>query len=232
MKAYHTTGNIIQRAAWLPLRVLFSIFLNLQFQGIENVKKLKTNAIFASNHINEFDPLFIVSCLPFFSQHIPLVYVVREKSFYKKIGWRGKIFYGGYFFRLMAALPVYTGLNNYEKALRHHIEALRCGRNVCIFPVGKRHLDKDIDQAKGGVAFLAANSGLPIVPVRIAGIEHMKGDDFWKRRRKLRVSFGKPIYFKQLSKEGKSNPDKDVCEQAAVSLMEKIVKLDSSDAGH
>ena len=96
-----------------------------------------------------------------------------------------------------------------------------------MYPVGKRHLDKDIHKAKGGVAFLAANSGLPIVPVRIVGIEYMKGNDFWKRRKRLRVTFGKPIYFKHLSGETKLNPDKGVCEQVAVSLVEKIVKLDS-----
>jgi len=228
MRIYHTTGNIIQRAAWLPLRVIFSIFLRMEFQGVDNVKRLKTNVIFASNHVNEFDPLIIVSCLPFFSRHIPLVFVSREKSFYEGHGWRGKI-YGGLFFKLMAALQAYTGLNDYEKALRHHSEALKNGRNVCIFPMGKKHLDEDTHQAKGGISYLAATSSLPIVPVRITGIEYMKDDDFWKRRRKLRVTFGEPVYFSDLSGEKSANPDKELCERVAVSLMEKIVALDSSD---
>lgn len=228
MRFYHTTGNIIQRAAWLPLRAIFSIFLRMEFVGVENVKNLKKNAIFASNHANEFDPLIIVSCLPFFSRHLPLVFVSREKSFYEKLGWRGRI-YGGLFFKLMAALQVYTGLNDYEKALKHHIDALKCGRNVCIFPMGKKHLDEDIHQAKGGVSYLAAASGLPIVPVRITGIEYMKSGEFRKRKRKLRVTFGKPAYFKEISGSDSTNPDEDLCEKTAVSLMEKIVALDSSN---
>ena len=228
MRFYYTTGNIIQRTAWLPLRAIFSIFFKMEFRGVENVKKLKTNAIFASNHANEFDPLIIVSCLPFFSRHLPLVFVSREKSFYEKLGWRGKI-YGGFFFKLMAALQVYTGLNDYKKALKHHIDALKCGRNVCIFPMGKKHLDEDIHQAKGGVAYLAATSALPIIPVRITGIEYMKDGEFWGRRRKLQVTFGEPVYFNELSGETITNPDKDLYEKTAVSLMEKIVALDSGD---
>ena len=228
MHFYYLTGNIIQRVAWFPLRVIFSFFLRMEFKGIENVQKLKTNAIFAANHANEFDPLIIVSCLPFFSRHLPLVFVSREKEFYGKLGWRGKI-YGGPFFRLMAALQVYTGINDYRQALKHHIDALERGKNVCIFPMGKKHLDKDIHQAKGGVAYLAATSGLPIVPVRITGIEYMKSNEFWKRKRKLQVTFGEPVYFSELSEVNSVNPNKNLCEQVAVSLMEKIVALDSNN---
>ncbi len=228
MRIYHLTGNIIQRVAWLPLRVIFSFFLGMEFCGVDHIKKLKTNAIFAANHANEFDPLIIVSCLPFFSRHLPLVFVSREKEFYERLGWRGKI-YGGLFFKLMAALQVYTGLNDYRKALKHHIDALECGQNVCIFPMGKKHLDEDIHQAKGGVAYLAATSGLPIVPVRITGIEYMSSDDFWGRQRKLVVTFGEPVYFRDLSEKISTDPDKNSCEEAAVSLMKKIVALDSNN---
>lgn len=227
MHIYHITGNIIQRAAWLPLRVFFSFFLKMEFRGLEHVKNLRTNAIFAANHANEFDPLIIVSCLPFFSRHLPLVFVSRERDFYEKLGLRGRI-YGGFFFKLMAALQVYSGLHDYRKALKHHIDALERGKSVCIFPMGKKHLDEDIHQAKGGVSYLAAVSDLPIVPVHITGIEYMKGGELWKRKRKLQVTFGKPRYFKDLMETGSTNPEKDECEQTAVILMEKIIALDSN----
>lgn len=128
----------------------------------------------------------------------------------------------------MAALQVYTGLNDYRKALKHHIDALECGENVCIFPMGKKHLDEDINQAKGGVSYLAATSGLPIIPVRITGIEHMKKSEFWMRKRKLKVTFGEPVYFEELSGVGATEPSRVLCEQAAASLMERIVALDGS----
>jgi len=79
------------------------------------------------------------------------------------------------------------------------------------------------------VAYLAATSGLPIVPVRITGIEYMSGYDFWWRQRKLVVTFGELVYFRDLSEEVSTDPDKNSCEQAAVSLMQKIVVLVSCD---
>jgi len=226
MRVYHITGNIIQRIAWLPLRIIFIFFLRMEFRGIQHLRKIKTNAIFAANHTHEFDPLIIVSCLPFFSKHLPLVFVSREKEFYKKLGWRGKI-YGGFFFNLMAALQAYTGLNDYRKALKHHANALEFGKNVCIFPVGRKHFDKDIYQAKGGVTYLTKTSGLPIIPVRITGIEHMQKNDFFMRRRKLQVTFGKPLYSKNPSKKNKTALNKDQYEHEAVLLMKQIIALDS-----
>lgn len=196
----------------------------MKIKGVNNIKGLKTNVIFASNHVSEFDPLIIVSCLPFFSHHLPLVFVAKEKSSYKNLGWRGKI-YGGLSFKLMAALEAHTGLNNYKKALEHHTEALNSGRSVCIFPIGKKHLDKDTAQAKGGVSYLAATSGVPIIPIRITGIERMKSSEIWRGQRKLRVTFGEPIYFNELSGEDTPNPNKDLCEATAISLMEKIITL-------
>ena len=226
MEIYHTTGNIIQRAAWLPLRALFLVFMGLEVRGLENVKQLNTNAIFASNHSNDLDPLIIVSCLPWFSIYVPLIFVSREKNFYENLGWRKQI-YGGQFFKLMGALQAYTGLNNYEKALTHHLEALECKRSVCIFPMGKRHLDEDIHKAKGGVSYLSAKTGLPIVPIRLTRIDNVNSHVFWSRKRKLRVTFGKPITYENISKSIQvSGSDEKKYDKASVALMEKIVELD------
>jgi len=225
MKFYHTTGTIIQRTAWLPLRAIFLVFMGLEVRGLENVKQLYTSVIFAGNHANDLDPLIIVSCLPWFSKHVPLIFVSRERKFYGKLGWR-KYIYGGQFFKLMGALQAYTGLNNYEKALVHHLEALECKRSVCIFPVGKKHLDTDIHGAKGGVSYLAKKTGVPIVPVRITRTENKYSQDFWKRKRKLRVTFGKPISYEELltSVRVLGSAEKNY-EKASVILMGRIVEL-------
>ena len=48
--------------------------------------------------------------------------------------------YGGTFFRMMGAYQAYVGLKNYDQALRHHLEAIKDGYTVCIFPMGKIYL--------------------------------------------------------------------------------------------
>jgi len=201
-------------------------FCSFEIKGLENMKGLKGNMILASNHISELDPLLIVACLPFFSKHLPLYFVSREKSFYKK-GWR-TLFYGGTFFRMMGAYPAFVGLHNYKQALTHHLKLIQKGKNIVIFPMGKIYPQTTPTKPRGGVTFLARETQLPIIPVSIRGIEQFTLTDFILKKRKLTVTFGKPIYSKDLFQsrdniivEGERND----YEKASSLLMEKILNL-------
>lgn len=198
--------------------------------GIEHVKAVKGNAIVASNHVTELDPLMIVSCLPFFSNLLPLIYVVKDKKFYSS-NWKGlrKIFYGGFFFRIIGGYEAYNGLNNYDRALTNHLKAFEKGLSVCIFPVGRLHSDDAYRQARGGVAYMAAKTGLPIIPVHIQGVNRQTTfKSYLKRKPKLAITFGEPMYakdiFKAPIKSINENSQKE-CEKAAVKVMKRIVSL-------
>jgi len=183
--------SFFQHLSWGPLRTAMKLFCAFEIRGIENVDKLKGSVIIASNHISELDPLLISACFPFFSRHLPLFYVSREKDFYKN-RWKSSM-YGGTFFRLMGAYPAYVGLKNYHQALRHHLTLIQQGKDIVIFPMGKKYLQKDPSKAKGGVAFLAQETKSQIVPVLIQGIENFSFAAFLSRKRKLIITFGKPL---------------------------------------
>jgi 1-acyl-sn-glycerol-3-phosphate acyltransferase len=203
-----------------------NIFCSLKIKGVENIEGLMGNVIIASNHTCELDPLLIVACLPFFSHHLPLIFVSREKSFYKK-NWR-TFMYGGTFFRMMGAYQAYVGLKNYDQALRHHLEAIKDGYTVCIFPMGKIYLSHEQAKAKGGASFLAQKTSLPIIPVLIQGIEQLTFSDFLKGKRKLTVTFGRPLYAKDIFKDTNAivnHDNRNDYEDAATVLMEKISQL-------
>jgi len=203
------------------------LFCSFEIKGIENVIGLKGGVIIASNHISELDPLLISACLPFFSKHLPLFYVSREKSFYKK-SWRSFLLYGGTFFRMMGAYPAYTGLNDYRQALRHHIELIHQGKDAVIFPMGKKYLQREPSKAKGGVAFLARETQSPVVPVLIQGIENFSFAAFLSRKRKLTITFGKPLSSKDIFEtveRAVADSERNDCEKAASVLMEKIFQL-------
>jgi len=220
--------SFFQHLAWVPLRVSMRFFCSLEIKGLENMKEVRGNMILASNHINELDPLLIVACLPFFSKHLPLYFVSREKSFYKK-GWR-TLFYGGTFFRMIGAYPAFVGLRNYKQALTHHLKLIQEGKSVVIFPMGRIYLQSTLTKPKGGVTFLSRETQLPIIPVSIKGIEQSTLTDFIHRKRKLTVTFGKPIYSKDLFQSTDNivvNERRNDYEEAASILMEKILELDS-----
>ena len=193
--------EFFQRLIWGPLRFIMIILCSLQIKGTHNLKRLKGNMIIASNHQSELDPLLIVACLPFFSRHFPIIYVTREKSFFSSENWSKwkQILYGGTFFRMIGAYPTYVGLRNYKLALPHHLETLKIGNNVGIFPTEKRIKNKDeIVKVKGGVSYLAQQSQAPIVPVSIQGLENLTLKNAFSRKMKVSVTFGTPIYLRDI----------------------------------
>lgn len=202
------------------------IFCSLKIKGRHNIDDLQGNVIIASNHTSELDPLFIVAALPFFSSKLPLVFVSREKSFYKNsnLGF----LYGGSFFEAMGAYPAYVGQNNYDKALPRHLKALRGGKTVCIFPMGKRHDMKDITSARGGVTYLAAATDRPIIPVKIEGLYKRSTKDFLTGKAKLTITFGKPLYASDILGSDtaiSASGSREACEAASRKLMKSIAAL-------
>lgn len=227
MRKHEIMPSFLQRLAWVPLRVFLIVFCSLEIRGRENIKNLKGNTILASNHISELDPLLLVACLPFFSRHLPLFFISREKDFYATRGWR-RLVYGGTFFRMMGAYQARVGLKNYKESLRHHLEVVRKGSNVCIFPTGRIYLPGETAKAKGGVSFLARETALPIMPIRIQGIERATFRDFVMRKRKLTVVFGTPLDSRGIfcnHEQVTLNNERNEYADAAETLMRKIAQL-------
>jgi len=231
MKRYPVVmPSFFQYLSWGPLRASMKLFCSFEVRGIENINGLKGGIIIASNHISELDPLLISACLPLFSKHFPLYYVSREKDFYEN-GWRSFL-YGGTFFRMMGAYPAYVGLKNYHHALRHHLNLIRQGRGVVIFPTGettrKKYLQNELVKAKGGVAFLARETQSLVVPVLIQGIEDFSFAAFLGGKRKLIITFGAPLRQKDIFQDIDHviiDENRNDYEKAAAVLMKKIIQL-------
>ena len=74
------------------------------------------------------------------------------------------------------------------------------GMNLIIFPEGERSLSGNLLPFHNGVPLLIKNLKVPVIPIGIIGLSY---DDRIKlppgRRKKVKVKFGKPIYFKKES---------------------------------
>lgn len=186
------TPFFLQTLIWPPTRFLFKILLHLRISGKENIAGLPRGVIFAMNHVSELDPILLPASLEPFSSCMPMFYVSREGTAYTHLGLRS-FFYGGGFFKAWGAYPVVVGLRDYEKSLATHIELLNEGRNICIFPEGKKSPDAGLQKAKGGIVALAKATGRPIVPVAVSGHFRMTWGEFLLGRRRVMISFGKPI---------------------------------------
>lgn len=207
-KIFFITPLILQKIIWIPTRIILKVFGRLKVIGLENLYSLKGGAIFASNHSSELDPILLPASLPFFSRFSPIFYTSKSKEYYRNSGWRQN-FYGGFFFKIWGAHPVYSGLKDYEKALENHIELLKHNKSLFVFPEGRITRDGMIQPARGGIAYLSEISGKPIVPVRIEGIYNMRVGDFFRRKNKIIFKIGKPIEKRELEEIANTSDDSE-----------------------
>ncbi len=188
---------VFQNLIWPATRFFMVFFGRLSITGLDNLKTIKGPMIFAANHSSEIDPFLVPVSLPFLSRISPIFYITREKSFYDESGVR-QFFYGGLLFKLFGGYPASIGLKNYEKSLATHIEILKSGYSLCVFPEGQKTTDGKLREAKGGVAYLAWTANVPVIPVGISGDFKLSLKEFFLRKRNIRVSFGKPVMVRDL----------------------------------
>jgi 1-acyl-sn-glycerol-3-phosphate acyltransferase len=218
---YFLSPLILQKLIWIPTNLALGVFGSMEIYGLENLRGLDTNVIFALNHASELDVFLLPAALPFFSKFSPMFYTSREKDFYVNSGWR-RHFYGGSFFKAWGAYPVTPGLNDYGASLKNQLAILRDGGSICIFPEGGVTKDGNMRPAKGGVAHLSYASKLPIIPVRLGGTYKLRLTDFLFCRRKLSIAFGAPIWDVT---QAPRIPPYDVFKNYAEGIMTQIKKL-------
>ncbi len=214
---------IIQICLLVFLKPLFHFFLRLKVEGREHIPVHKKGLVIATNHITELDAILVGVISPFASGVLPLFFVAKPTEGYSNFGLRG-LLYGGRLFRLLGAYRIYSGRRNYAYSLQHHLEILESGETVVIFPEGRRTLDGELQAARGGVAFMAHNKRVPVLPVGISGLYGITLKEFFLRKRQVTIKIGKPIQPKELFRTKKSF-EKPHYKREAQLVMHMIQKL-------
>jgi 1-acyl-sn-glycerol-3-phosphate acyltransferase len=155
---------------WLLKRIILGPVLLAIFRpwvrGDENVPETG-GAILASNHLSFSDSIFL-----------PLV-IKRRVTFLAKAdyftgrGIKGRLTAG--FFKGVGQLPVdRSGGEASEAALRTGLKVLSRGDILGIYPEGTRSPDGRLYRGKTGVARLALEAGVPVLPVAMIGTDKVQ----------------------------------------------------------
>lgn len=171
------------------LTPVLTVAFRPRIEGIRNVPR-RGPAILACNHVSYLDWLFL-----------PLVVRWRHISFLAKLeyftrpGLRGQL--QRFFFTNTGQVPVDRGgADASGAALRTAARLLREGKLVGIFPEGSRSRDGRLNRGRTGLARVAAETGVPVVPCATVGVyELCPPGKRVPRPRKVTVRFGEPMVF-------------------------------------
>lgn len=190
VRTFPRTALFFQTISWIGLRS----FGNFESRGTGRLAGI-SQAIFIMNHANDLDPIALAAALPFMSRFAPTFYVVApEKELVNPNGaLLRRYFYRDRWLRIIGGYPLVRGQRDYDKSLATHLQFLKEGKSVCIFPEGGITKTGQLREPHGGVIHLARESGVPIVPVAIFGSYRLTPWLFISRKRRLIVEFGHPI---------------------------------------
>ncbi len=183
-------------AVWLlPMTRLFAW---IRVEGREHVSGVDGPVVFAANHQSFIDPSVILAALP------------RAKR-YRVVTAMSKEFFPAHFAperhtrmeRFTSSLNYYLSTGFYNAfplpqreagtrdALRYAGELISAGNSLIIFPEGERVTGDAIARFRPGATMLAARLDVPVIPVRLRGIDRVLGRDLrMARPGRVHVRFG------------------------------------------
>ncbi|NLP83757.1 1-acyl-sn-glycerol-3-phosphate acyltransferase [Microbacterium sp. CFH 90308] len=156
-------------------------------EGRGNVPK-SGPVIFASNHLSFIDSIAIPVAAP------RPVHFLAKSSYFDGPGLGGWL--SKQFFTAIGAVPVQRGAGQAAlDALEQQRALLEQGSTVALYPEGTRSLDGRLYKGRTGVAFLALQTGAPVVPVGLIGTDDVMpvGAKMPSLTHRVTVKFGEPL---------------------------------------
>lgn len=172
--------------------------------------------ICASNHVSFADPPVLGSAF-----WVPLSFMAKKELFENK-RW-------GWWFRGTGCIPISRDKKDFH-ATKEALKKLSNGNAIAIFPEGTRSENGKFLEPETGAGFLAAKSGVPVIPVYISGTDKVlpKGGQY-KWGMPIKAFIGSPVDFSGVEKiENKRGR----YEFMSKKIMHEIVRLKTKAEKH
>ena len=194
------------RRASLPTWILplSRVFMTLEVRGLEHLAGIAGPVIFAANHQSHLDTPAILQALParwryrvapamakeFFKAHFYPDQFTRTERLTNSINY----YLASTFFN---AFPLPQRETGTRQTLRYVGDLIGDGFSLLIYPEGRRTEQGEINRFLPGVGMIASRLDVPVVPVRLEGLDRILHHTWkWPARGRASVSFGAPILLK------------------------------------
>ncbi|WP_114853636.1 1-acyl-sn-glycerol-3-phosphate acyltransferase [Brachybacterium sp. YJGR34] len=171
------------------LRPLVTALWRPRVTGLENIPR-EGGFIIAANHLANIDSFMIPLYLP------RMIRFVAKDTLWTQKGLRGRAL--RWFFDAVGAVAVdREALSSGKGALQAGLGILRDGSGFAIYPEGTRSKDGLLHPGKQGAAWLAVESGCPVIPVGVKGTQHMFSS-LLPDRGAITLRIGTPIMLEEI----------------------------------
>ncbi|MGI8743118.1 MAG: AMP-binding protein [Bryobacteraceae bacterium] len=186
------TRRIILPGILLPLT---RVFARVRAEGLANLKGIQPPVIFASTHQSYMDVPAILAALPRRWRY-RVAPAMRKEFFHEH--FHGRSFTNSLNYYLSAlffnAFPIPQHEAGALETIRYMGEMANRGWCILIFPEGKMTDAGEIASFQPGVGMIASKLDLPVIPVRLVGLDRVLHRT-WRMARpgKARIVFGPPL---------------------------------------
>jgi long-chain acyl-CoA synthetase len=192
------------RRASLPTWILplARVFAWIRVDGLEHLDALQGPVIFAANHQSHMDTPVILAALPPRWRYRTATAMAKEffkAHFFPEQYGRAAWFANSLNYYLAAlffnAFPIPQREAGARQTLRYVGDLVAQNSSVLIYPEGRRTDSGEIGRFMPGIGMIASRLGVPVVPVRIVGVDKVLHPS-WRMARpgRVRVAFGKPVH--------------------------------------
>ena len=161
------------------------VFMRLEIEGIENLKKVERPYLICPNHQSFLDPFVLCSNYPL--SVFRNIFHVGASMFFKSRFMQ-------FVAKMLNVVPIDQD-TQLLRAMKAGAIGLKNGMILNIYPEGERAFDGNLHEFKKGAAILATELELPIVPVALDGLQNVWARRSWKiRPAKVKIRIGQPFY--------------------------------------
>lgn len=191
------------------VKPIMHLLIRVKYEGQENLKE-SGGYILCSNHRAWWDPILVA----FGIKKRQITFMAKKELF------KFKPF--GAIIRALGAFPINRGAAD-SGAIKNAEDIVKSGKILLIFPEGTRSKTGIPLRAKSGAAYIAAETGVDIIPVAICY------EGKYCIRKKVTVCYGEPIKSSEIviNKENKSTDAK----KAMALVFGKVVDMINSHLG-
>ncbi len=159
-------------------RLAMRLFTRPRIVGLEHFPR-EGGLLVVSNHLSIVDPLLLAAISP-----RALTSMGKSELF--------RTWVADHVLRAWGAFPVRRGEAD-RAAVRGALAVLQSGHVLVLFPEGTRR-PQGLGEGRSGVAYLAARSGCPVLPVAFVGTESIWGVHSLWRRPRFQLTIGELFF--------------------------------------